>query len=347
MADWSDPTNFQLEALLEALLHAYPAPNDMTLLLGLKLNKVYAQYAPAHTGYRAALYEVLIGARGEGWLVDLITAALQDRPRNPKLLTLDRTADLSRIPEVALEAIVRHEGQFQDLYPWLNRLAGLAACICRIESPVNQAVGTGWLVGDDLVLTNWHVVKGVIGEKEKEKNVAFRFDYAADAQRIQAGTVYEAAADLIVASSAPGQKELGKGEAEPKANELDFALLRMRTSAAVSGGPSRTPVRLDRAGNLAPGGIVFVLQHPNGAPVKLAAGVAKGKNPNGTRLYHDANTQPGSSGSMCLNAKLEVVGLHNAGDTLYDGVLGTPNQNQAVPIGPIFQMLSATGHLGS
>src|ERR1700720_858566 len=75
MADWSDPTNFQLEALLEALLFAYPTPGDIGLMLTLKLNKKYAHYAPANTGYRVALLEVLVQARGDGWLADLVIAA--------------------------------------------------------------------------------------------------------------------------------------------------------------------------------------------------------------------------------------------------------------------------------
>jgi hypothetical protein len=281
MADWSDPTNFQLEALLEALLHAYPAPNDLALMLHLRLNKSYQQYAPANTRYRVALFEVLVNVRAEGWLADLVNAALSDKPRNPKLRILDRAADLSRVPEVALETILRREGQFQDLYRWLDRLAGLAACICRVEYPINQPVGTGWLVGDDLVLTNWHVVRSVIGDNEKQKHLAFRFDYAADAQRIQPGMVYEAADDGIVALSSPRQSELGNGNEEPTAEELDFALLRMRRSAVGAPGPGgapRAPVRLSRTGNLASGGIIFVLQHPNGAPVKLAVGTERGTN---------------------------------------------------------------------
>ena len=65
----------------------------------------------------------------------------------------------------------------------------------------------------------------------------------------------------------------------------------------------------------------------------------QGKSAIGNRLYHNANTLPGSSGSPCLNAKLEIIGLHNAGDALYHGVVGFPNRNQAVPIGTILAWL--------
>jgi Trypsin-like peptidase domain/Effector-associated domain 1 len=334
MTDWNDPTNFQLEALLEALLFAYPTPGDIGLMLTLKLNKKYAHYAPANTGYRVALLEVLVQARGDGWLADLVIAALRDKPRSPRLLQLDEVADLTRLPGRSLEAIVRQEGQFQDLYPWIERMARLARSVCRIELPVNQAVGTGWLVANDLILTNWHVARAVIEDKAQEKNLAFRFDYADD-QGIQPGTVCKAADDCVIVNSRAGQNERGDGGDEPTTDELDFALLRLRAPPPDAPHGVRVPISLKPSGQLAAGGVVVVVQHPNGAPLKLAIGAERGKSAIGNRFYHDANTVPGSSGSPCLNAKLEIIGLHNAGDTLYPGVIGSPNRNQAVPIGLI------------
>jgi hypothetical protein len=130
---------------------------------------------------------------------------------------------------------------------------------------------------------------------------------------------------------------------------LDYALLRLAkpmgttAGANAAGGPRGfittkrgTPSPADKS-------IVFVLQHPSGDPLKMAIGVAKGVNPNETRVLHDANTEHGSSGSPCLNAKLELVALHNAGDPLYDGVIGTPTQNQAVPLEPILARLETQG----
>jgi Trypsin-like peptidase domain/Effector-associated domain 1 len=345
MADWSDPTNFQLEALLEALLFAYRTPLAFRTFLNLKLGKNYAEYAPADAAYRDALYGVLDTARGDGWLKCVVAAALWDKPRSPKLRLLNEVADLSRVPDHPLEAIVRHEGQFQDLYPWIERLAGIAPSICRVENPINQAAGTGWLVAADLVLTNWHVVRDVIETPANAPNLAFRFDYATDAGRIQPGLVCQAADDCIVAQSPPGENERGQGQNEPSPDELDFALVRLRAPPGDGPRGSRTPIRVKRNANLPRGGIMMVLQHPSGAPVKLAIGAERGSNAARNRLYHDANTQPGSSGSPCLNAKLEVVALHHAGDGLYGGAIGSPNQNQAVPIGIIAQCLETKANV--
>jgi hypothetical protein len=87
--------------------------------------------------------------------------------------------------------------------------------------------------------------------------------------------------------------------------------------------------------------ILFVAQHESGNPLKLSMGAAKGANANGTRLLHTANTLKGSSGSPCLNARVELVALHNSGDPLYDGVQGKPETNRAVPIEPILAHLEA------
>ena len=87
--------------------------------------------------------------------------------------------------------------------------------------------------------------------------------------------------------------------------------------ANAAGGP-RGFIATKRGATPGEKSVVFVLQHPLGDPLKLAIGVAKGPNANATRVLHDANTESGSSGSPCLNAKLELVALHNAGDPLYE-----------------------------
>jgi len=61
-------------------------------------------------------------------------------------------------------------------------------------------------------------------------------------------------------------------------------------------------------------------------------------------LTHDANTLHGSSRSPCLNAKLELVALHNAGDPMYDDGNGAPKQKQAVPLEPILASIDATAN---
>ena len=63
-------------------------------------------------------------------------------------------------------------------------------------------------------------------------------------------------------------------------------------------------------------------------------GQSDGLNANETRLRHQVNTKRGSSGSPCLNARLELVALHHAGDPNFDPAR-RPAWNAAVPIAAI------------
>jgi hypothetical protein len=296
------------------------------------------------------VYQILITARAEGWLPDLITAARGERPRSPWLQGLRSLADLTDAPAPAgrqLEDIVRTDGEFEDVIPWIRRLDQLRGQICRIESPVNQAVGTGWLVARDLLLTNWHVVRRLLSGDKLPSSVVCRFDYATDASGTNAGVAYPLAEEWCLSSSPASPLELGTGDEGPTAGQLDYALLRLAEPVGEQAGPSgqRRGWIVTKRSTTAPaaGGIVFVLQHPEGDPLKLAIGSWKGTNGAATRLLHDANTLQGSSGSPCLDAKLELVALHNAGDPMYDGIIGRPAQNQAVPLEPILAAIESSG----
>jgi hypothetical protein len=139
--------------------------------------------------------------------------------------------------------------------------------------------------------------------------------------------------------------ELGEGDSDATQDHLDFALLRLASAVGDQPGPdgkARGWIATSRGTALPPDeAILIVAQHESGNPLKLSIGAAKGANANGTRLLHTANTLGGSSGSPCMNAKVELVALHNSGDPLYDGAIGRPETNRAVPIGPILNHLEA------
>jgi hypothetical protein len=86
------------------------------------------------------------------------------------------------------------------------------------------------------------------------------------------------------------------------------------------------------------GNPLFMLQHPEGAPLKLSFGTSIGVNANATRLRHRVNSERGSSGSPCFNARLELVGLHHAGDPNFDPA-HKPQYNSAIPIHAVLEYL--------
>jgi hypothetical protein len=355
VADWSNPEPFHLKALHEALLFAYPTAADLNNLFVLHLGQAYNQLAPAGESYRNGLTAVLLQARGEGWLAEWVRQARLDKPRSPKLLLLNRTLELTSAPLPDslgrnLEDIVRADGGFQDLIPWVEKLEALAHRTCRIECPVNTACGTGWLVGPDLLLTNWHVIEDALSDAAIAKEYVCRFDYAVTAAGTRPGVEVRFAQNWCVDSSPPSSAELGTGVDSPSADTLDYALIRLDTAVGGTNAPSGTkrgwvtltPTQvIPRERD-----IIFVIQHPDGLPVKLAPGDIEGFTVDRLRLFHTANTMGGSSGSMVVDARLEPIALHHAGDLLYPrGNLGAPRRNQAVPIGLIIQFLMGRGHL--
>ncbi|MFN0007228.1 MAG: trypsin-like peptidase domain-containing protein [Planctomycetota bacterium] len=349
MPDWSAATGMQLEMVQDALLSAFPVPQNFETFLQFRLNKFYPLLAPLHVTYQVGLAQVLLEARAANWLDELITAAQTKVPGNPKLKALRHLGDLTSTPTPpgkSLEDIVRNDGGFADIIPWIKRLDGLRAQMCRIECPVGQGVGTGWLVASDLLMTNGHVITRILSNARKPADYAFRFDYATDANGTNPGTTYRLANDWCLRSSPPSPLELGTGAAGPTGTELDYALLRLEQPVGTTMGPSgqqRGWVTI-KQGTAVPaiGSIVLVLQHPSGSPLKLAIGAVAGPNGNGTRVAHSANTEGGSSGSPCFDAKLELFALHNSGDPLYDGVHGAAHQNHAVPIEAILATMYGT-----
>jgi len=352
MPDWTNATGMQLKIVQEALLSAFPRPDEFDMMLALELNQSYAQLTAGSANYKIGMFQVLADARAKNWLGNLVKAARRENPGNTKLKALDPLAELTSATApggVSLEDIVRDDGGFVDVIPWVERLDKLRTQICRIECPVNQAVGTGWLVANDLLLTNWHVVRRVLAGERQPNDVTCRFDYATSSTGTNPGVTCGLAAKWCEAYSEASKVELGTGPEEPTDTQLDYALLRlaqpMGTTAGTNaaGGPRGFVATKKSTPSPADKSIVFVVQHALGNPVKMSIGVSRGPNPNSTRVLHDANTEHGSSGSPCLNAKLELVALHNAGDPLYDGVIGTPTQNQAVPLELILARLETQG----
>jgi hypothetical protein len=208
--------------------------------------------------------------------------------------------------------------------------------VCRVEREADaRSLGTGFLVADDLVLTNYHVLHGTIAPGTPDPvQVQLRFDAVGAAS----GRVAKVAArNWLVARSQPSGNEWGGPGAEPTSEQLDFALVRLAEPVGkdVNGGSTRGHVRIEdisTAGKaLNP---VVVLQHPLGASLQICLGAFDTPNANGTRLLHTATTQKGSSGSPCLSMELKAVGLHNGG-------LG--GRNTAIPLSLIASAVNRNG----
>jgi V8-like Glu-specific endopeptidase len=213
--------------------------------------------------------------------------------------------------EAALEVVINSEDNFLDI----DLLAGAiytSMAVGRVERPRGRALGTGFLVGPDLLLTNQHVLKS----QDMLDSAVVRFDYQLNRDGVVTpGRVFEFVPDFYLSSPS---------------TELDFALVRLKAAPLaerrLEAGEEDLPYQeLLRRGRhrgyllLAPSLIVErervnIVQHPNGNPQKavLTQNYVISTMEN-ARVHYLADTMPGSSGSPVLNAHWDVVALHHSG----------------------------------
>jgi V8-like Glu-specific endopeptidase len=223
--------------------------------------------------------------------------------------------------EHALERIINSEDNFLDL-TLLHGALYCAAAVCRIEHPPAEAIGTGVLIGPDLLLTNQHVLDSA----NLLEDARARFDYSIDEAGVAAaGRVFKFRKDFYHASPS---------------EEYDYALVKLEEAplAALAPPPEATEATMTalmRAGkhrgylSLAPRFIkdkdrVNVIQHPDGLPMKvvMTQNYVAGDMTD-TRVHYVADTMEGSSGSPVFNRNWEIVALHHSGRPFPpDGVAG-------------------------
>jgi hypothetical protein len=139
--------------------------------------------------------------------------------------------------------------------------------------------------------------------------------------------------------------------ADPAKDELDYAILRVAGTPATDkagklsqmnpayGAPrGRVPLPAPGAAyDFAANKVLFIMQHPQGNPLKVTANIFRRLNGNGTRVTYLNDTDNGSSGSPCVNANWELVALHHSGDP--DTVKPRPEYNEGIPMSAIVGLL--------
>ena len=345
--------------LAEALMNAFPTYQDLEMMvryrLGLNLESVVARI----NKLSYVTFELVRTQLAAGLLLRLIAAARASQPDNPQLALVSEQFGLAMAtPRAELEKIGRTTGVPFDVAVWRERLATREKCVCLIAVSTNAgtAHGSGFLVGPDLVLTNHHVIAPLLSRLESghapadvtdPSKVTVRFDYRAldDGTTIHPGLEVALADDWLVDASPHSRIDLQDlpKQGVPDPDELDYALIRLTMPVgelplllgeAEPGAKDRGWIELpSKPWPFPDHKSLFIVQHPRGAPMKLAFDLdAKMEvNANGTRVLYRTKTEAGSSGSPCFNQFWEVVALHHAGDPSYEGFYN-PTFNEGIPI---------------
>jgi hypothetical protein len=341
----------QKEGLRKALQKAFKR-DELAVMLSEEADQNIDDLTPANVVDLVAYSKVIEAAEMVEWTDKLVLGAAAWRPNNKVLARFLEEHQVSSAsegrlavrpevrqadsPRYALQRLAHAEAQWTDFELFLGRLGELESQVCRIELN-GGAVGSGFLVGPDLVLTNGHVMETF---KDRPEAVVCRFDYRriGDTTAERPGVTFALkAGDWNVAFSPWAEGDDKPGGKPPTKDELDYALLRLRDPAGASAkgkdvpgvGEPRGHIRLPAAAAIpkkpAP---MFLLQHPLGGPLKLAVGSTLDQ-VNDFRIRYSADSEAGSSGSPLFDSKLDLVGLHHASDPNF---AHAAEYNQGIPI---------------
>lgn len=359
----------QFKALVRAIDEAFDQ-NELRSLLQLECGRRLDRLVALPMPWGPLVTQVVLRAEQDQFTPELVLAVAAWRPRNVALAAVLR--ELTKAPGAAgmlavsaalgagyadapsaLQGHVRAKSGMADYDMFQAGLAAAGPRVCRIEAADDpgQAIGTGFLVGDDRVLTNEHVRLML---EQRGAQPACRFDFkrmVGSAAPREGLKVAAAGPKPWLASSPFAASDVKSGGAQPTAGQLDYALLRLTDPVA------RFPPGRDQPGDaasargsfelradatpLVAGEDVIVLQHPKGEPLKVALGSGL---PSSIpyRCAHDAPTEPGTSGSPVLDLQLRLRALHHATDP---DDPQRPQFNQAIPIGLVAADLAAKGLL--
>jgi V8-like Glu-specific endopeptidase len=303
-------TGPELLALRNAIVGSLAGPGDLKALVFQALNKRVDTFIdPGALDNR--VLELLEYTEAKGQTDVLVAVAVQMSPLNP---TLREVADEFDCDDGAgkFERIIRKQFTFADTPDWLQGLVDSMNAVCRIELTGEGGIGTGFLVGPSLVITNHHVTHDDAEVPVPLDQLVFRFDYKRVKGRETEGVPYAAAAGVPLVYDSTTN---------------DFSLIKLKVPAGEQpvAGFESTPQRgwlKPQSRVLAANDPMMIIQHPQATPQKFAQGTITDGAAPANRVLYNVNTDEGSSGSPCFATDWTPVALHHWGGTNHNrGVL--------------------------
>ena len=202
--------------------------------------------------------------------------------------------------ETELQSWFKPEPDFLDV-GFLMQAIQHATSVCRIETPNQRILGTGFLIASNLVLTNYHVFNSEVTETQiNPSDIILRFGCFTSATGNETeGQTFKLVSDRAIVRSSPTEK-------------LDYVLLQVEES--IKQATDINPADCDFENLPGKGMALNILQHPEGASMKIAISSNAIANifPDTGLMQYVTKTSPGSSGSPCFNQDWKVVALHHA-----------------------------------
>jgi V8-like Glu-specific endopeptidase len=244
------------------------------------------------------LINKLIAYLGGGDQADFLRDLLVRYPFATKPVAVGSLGDWRgrETEEMVAEKIIG-ENTLRDIYV-LEVLLELARGVVRIRGP--QGLGTGFLVAEDLLLTNNHVIASEAAAKQSN----FEFDY----QLTRTG----AARPVHLAKALDG----GTFRTSPMApynagvDQLDYTIVQL------SNVPPGVPHLTLSSSTVERDGRVTIIQHPGGDYKKISMQNNFVEYVDDYVVQYTTSTEPGSSGSPVLGDDFTVVAIHHAGGNL-------------------------------
>ena len=189
----------------------------------------------------------------------------------------------------------------------LQLVVEASSAVVRIRKG-NGETGTGFLCGEDLIMTCNHIVSS---QREAHETM-YEFFH----ERNEMGTPIES----IVMRAQPQ----GAFYTNPRGS-LDFTLVEIEET------PDNVhPLRLARL-QVPEGEMVSIVHHPEGQYKKVSMQDNYVMRSSGTEFYYSTLAGPrlGSSGAPVFDMDFNVLGIHHAGETIFESTTGKRHQRNA------------------
>lgn len=262
-----------------------------------------------------------------------LTEILADRvpPTSPEPRNPDGTPRFLHDDDAVSEheAMLFHDdlslpvGRLPDLIATLQTLVTLAPGVCKLTVDVNGEgqYGTGFRIGSDLLLTNWHVLHRR-RDGAPATAVTAEFGFEDDGRGgLLTGHAVQCATDLVASDK-----------------ENDWAVVR-----AVDPLRPGWPV-LPLSGAAAPTttASAYIVQHPLGARKRVAFMRNQVSYFDDRVVHYLTDTDVGSSGAPVVDARGRLIALHHRGGRPQE-VLGRPpvRKNEGIRISRVISGLQA------